>query len=391
MNLRQLEVIPTPWTQRWDRARRSLLPVVCFCGCGLAVLWLWERQAQFPNAVGEVQAVRIDIAAPADGVLAPLSHGPWALFDRVDQETVLAQLDDRAVRAEMATLQAEVVRLRRELTAAAEQLALDEAARKLDYDREARRLAWQLQQHRLDLLDRRTLIETDRAEELRLQTELSFLEPLRTRGTVTELQVTDQRLQRDIVQKRISENERALAESQTQLQAAIATLDACPGSPAASADKLLAPLEAAITVGERRLEELQVELAALQIRAPFRGTICAIHGWPGQRIRSGDLIFTLAAEAGSSIISYVRQEQRIRPAVGMSVAVRVRGARTPPVESVVARVGPQVELVPGHQLRDPKVQEWGQPVCIQPPPGLDLRPGELIDVTFRRLPASRSL
>lgn len=293
MNLRQLDVIPTPWTQRWDRARRSLLPVICFCGCGLAAVWLWERQAQFPN--------------------------------------------------------------------------------------------------RLDLLDRRSLIETDRAEELRLQTELAFLEPLRTRGTVTELQVTDQRLQRDVVQKRISENERALAESQQQLQAAIASLDAYPQHPAAGVDKLLAPLEAAITVGERRLDELQVELAALQIRAPFRGTICAIHGWPGQRIRNGDPIFTLAAEDGSSIISYVRQEQRIRPAVGMAVAVRVRGARTPPVESVVERVGPQVELVPQHQLRDPKVPEWGQPVCIQSPPGLELRPGELVDVTFRRLPGSRSL
>ena len=225
----------------------------------------------------------------------------------------------------------------------------------------------------------------------RLQTELSFLEPLRARGTVTELQVTDQRLQRDIVRKRISENERSLAEAQEQLDAVIAALHAYPKSQAAGVDKLLGPLEAAITVGQRQLDELQVQLESLIVRAPFRGTICAIHGWPGQQIRAGDPIFTLAAEQGRYIVSYVRQEQRIRPAVGMSVAVRLHGSRALPVESVVERVGPQVELVPLHHLRDPKTQEWGQPVCIQPPQQLDLRPGELIDVTFQRTRGSSSL
>jgi multidrug resistance efflux pump len=284
----------------------------------------------------------------------------------------------------MATLQAEVARLRSELVAGSEQIALDEAPRAHDYQREARRLGWQVQQHQLDLLDRRTLLETDRAEETRLEATLSFLEPLRARGTVTELQATDQRLQRDVVRRRIGENERSLAECRAQLDAAVAALHAYPKNQTAEVDKLLGPLEAAITVGQRRLDELQVQLDALQVRAPLRGTICAIHGWPGQQIRAGDPVFTLAAEEGRYIVSYVHQEQRIRPAVGMPVLVRVRGSRTRPLASVVERVGPQVELVPLHHLRDPKTQEWGQPACIQAPPGLVLRPGELIDVTFQR-------
>jgi multidrug resistance efflux pump len=391
MILRQSDTIPTPWIQRLHHVRQSLLPVICFCGCVLTALWMWDRQGQFPNAVGEVQAVRIDVTASADGILTTLPCGPWTLFDRVEAETVLAQLDDRAVRAEMATLQAELVRLRSELVAAAEQIELDEAGRVHDYQREARRLAWQVQQHRLDLLDRGTLIETDRAAKTRLETELGFLEPLRARGTVSELQVTDQRLQRDIVSKRISESERSLAEAHEQLDAVTAAVHAYPTSKEASVDKLLGPLEAAITVGQRRLDEYQVQLESLQIRAPFRGTICAIQGWPGQQIRAGDLIVTLAAEEGRYIVSYVRQEQRIRPAVGMPVAVRLRGSRTLPVGSVIERVGPQVELVPLHHLRDPKTQEWGQPVCIQPPQQLDLRPGELIDVTFQRTGGRSSL
>lgn len=391
MILRQVDTIPTPLAQRWQRVRQTLLPVICFCGCVLTALRLWDRQGQMPNAVGEVEAVRIEVAAPADGILTTLPRGPWALFDRVEAETELARLDDRAIRAEIATLQAEVAHLRSEAVAAAEQIALDEAGREHDYDREAHRLAWQVQQHRLDLLDRRTVIETDRAEESRLAAELSFLEPLRARGTLTELQVTDQRLQREVVQRRISENERSLAEAKEQLDKVVAALQAYPANRTANEDKLIGPLEAAITVGERQLEELQVQLESLVVRAPLRGTICAIHGWPGQQVRAGDPIFTVAADEGRYIVSYVRQEQRIRPAVGMPVAVRIRGSRTAPVKSLVERVGPQVELVPPHQLRDPKLQEWGQPVCIQVPRQLYLRPGELIDVTFQSAVGSSAL
>ena len=54
-----------------------------------------------------------------------------------------------------------------------------------------------------------------------------------------------------------------------------------------------------------------------------------------------------------------------------------------------------VTLVPGyfentlHQLADPNVPQWGLPVMISMPPELDVRPGELIDVTFRREGATK--
>jgi hypothetical protein len=67
----------------------------------------------------------------------------------------------------------------------------------------------------------------------------------------------------------------------------------------------------------------------------------------------------------------------------MPVAVRLRLPGARPVEMIVDQVGPQVELVPPHQRRDPTVLEWGQPVRILPPRDLPLRPGELVDVTFQ--------
>lgn len=377
------DCIPTPLTERFHRARRSLLPVVWFCGSAVVALWLWGRQGQATHASGEVEAAQIDVTAGADGVLAELPRGPWVLFDRVEKNMLLARLDNRPVRAEMATLQADLTRLHSELTAAREQLAVDESGREQDYQRESRRLAWEVQKHRLDVLDRRALIETDRAEELKLETDLGFLLPRQSKGVVTDMAVADQRLLLEGVRKRIKENLRALAEAQEQLDYVTTAFRDRRGLRPTSYDKLLGPVETAITVGQRRLDEVQVRIEGLEVRSPISGTICAIHRWPGQNLRAGDPILTVTTEHGTQIVCYLRQEQRIRPAVGMPVTVRIRETSGRPVTSVVARVGPRVESVPLHHLRDPKTPEWGQPVGIQLPRELTLRPGELVDVTFR--------
>ena len=400
MSLTRTDRIPIPWKRRLQRLQRTALPVASFFACVFLTLWLWQRQGQMPNAVGEVEAVRIDVAAGEDGILVPLSSGQWTLFDRVEANTVIARLDDRPVRAEMATLMAEVARLRSQWTAAEEQIQLEQSGRKHDYQREYRRLVWKSQQHRLDVLDRRATIEADRIEEMRLDKGIAFLILLREKGTVTDMQIADQRLKRDEVRKRIQENEKFLNEAKRQLDETTAALQNYNDMPKASVDKLLQPLEAAIMVGSRRLDELQLRITGLEIRSPISGTICAIHRWPGQSLRAGDPIVTVAADQGRYIMSYVRQEQRLRPSVGMPVELRVRGTNGRAVTTVVDRLGPQIESVPEHHRQNVTRPEWGQPIFIRIPSQLALRPGELVDVMFdtskatnpgRPLPESETL
>ena len=382
MKLFRSNRVPIPYARRLQRIQHSALPVISFLACVFLSLWLWQRQGQMPNAVGEVEAVRIDVASGSDGVLVSLPHGQWTLFDRVEANTVIACLDDRPIRAEMATLMAELARLRGELDATLEQIQIEQSEREQDHQREYRRLAWQAQKHRLDVLDRRTIIEADRVDEQRLERKIAFLEPLQEKGMVSDMEITDLRLQRDEVRKRIEENEQALAESKQQREATAAALSDFADIRMTSIDKLLRPLEAAITVGERRLDELEVSIDGLEIRSPISGTICAIHKWPGQNLQAGDPVLTVASEHGRYIVSYVRQEQRMRPAVKMPVKLRPHGSRDLLVSAVVERVGPQVELVPPHHRRDAAIPEWGQPVFILPPEKFTLRPGELIDITF---------
>ena len=118
--------IHTPLVQRWHRFRQQVLPVVCFVVGAFFTMWLWERQARTGNVVGQVYAVRVDVTATGTGILASKSPTPddpdggqagWELLDPVQEGDVIARLDDRLVRAELNTANAEMVRLRREVEA----------------------------------------------------------------------------------------------------------------------------------------------------------------------------------------------------------------------------------------------------------------------------------
>ena len=100
-------------------------------------------------------------------------------------------------------------------------------------------------------------------------------------------------------------------------------------------------------------------------------------------MRPGDPILAVAAEKSRYLISYVRQEQRFTPKAGMAVEMRGRTTPGATLRSVAEPRGPQVEAIPPHMCRDPKIPEWGLPVRIALPAGLVSHPGELFEVTFK--------
>ncbi len=259
---------------------------------------------------------------------------------------------------------------------------LSEADRRQGYFRDAARLAWELEQHRLSALDRQATIEADRVVLQRRQARVDFLTPLHQRGMVSDVDFSDDQLLLTEVIKRLDENAAVLHEIQQQQQAATERLAAFPPLVLADVKALWAAVQAGIDVQESRIREIQLEIESLQSRAPITGTVAAVHCYPGQSVRAGDPILTIASEQGRYIVSYVPQERSVQAKVGMGVEVRARAAGSQPRESVVERIGPQVEPIPVHQRRNPQVPEWGLPVRVLLPDGLDVRPGELVDVTF---------
>jgi len=375
--------IPIPWHYRWQRLRYRVMPGAFFVVSVGLTIWLWQRELLLPNATGEVEAVRLDVAAATDGILVPISRGHWSLFETVMAHDVIARLDDRLVKAQLEVLQKELIRLRSEMQAVGAKEQAAESDRLQNHLRESARLSWQVESSRLDVLDRQVQIEFDQIELKRRDFRLEYLETMYEKMMVTEMDYQDEKMLRDEVGKRLAENTKALAQAKKQEQEAQERLKSLPEYLKLELETIIAPLRDAIDAQQARIKELQLQIANLEIRAPITGTICAIYRWPGQAIRSGDPVMTIAADNGRYIVSYIRQEQIIHPKPGASVLVKPRKPRAETLASTVEQVGSQMEPIPLHQRRNVQVPEWGIPVRISMPEKLAIKPGELVEVTFQ--------
>ena len=379
----QLARIRTPWTHQWRRVRYQLLPVVIFGSAVVVSIWLWGRHFGLPLMAGEVYAVRVDAVAPADGVLVTLPGKPLDLFDSVQADQVVARLDDRAAVTALARMQGDLARLRVDLETTNVTSTERTAALQQGLQREVLTLARDLERLRLIIVGHEGQIETDKAELVLLNENVNAYKPLVERGLESRVTLIGIELQRDVVQKRLEGTRKALEEAQAQKAACQERLAKFSTSQLADVQQMLAPIREGIAAEEKRVAEVKRQIGSLEVRAPFAGTITAVFCRPGQTVVAGTPILTIAATQGQYIVSYVRQEQRVVPVVGLAVDVRVRSLPRQSSRTQIEEVGPQVEPVPLHQLRDPKVPEWGLPVRIAIPAGLQLRPGELVDVAIK--------
>jgi len=394
--------IPIPWSHRFRLVRYRVVPILVFVVAAGSAGLLWRHQAGVLRAIGEVEVVRYELTAPADGILVTLPGPQRQLCDRLLAGEVAARLDDRVSAAELDMVRGEIARLQKELeatsvrtrleVAAAEAGASAYAVRKLD---EVRQLAVDVERLRLDLLDRQAQTQSDRVELQRLNERLEATRKVFAQGAETPYMMMDVQLRRDMTAERLAGGLKAVQEAQEQLKTVAARRDSAlgeiPSLPACpSADSLvtafLAPLQAAVAVQEARLRQVQTQIEQLTIRAPADARICEIYRRPGQAVRLGDPILAIAVERSRNVISYFREQQAPRPQVGMEAEIRLRTVPRRILRGTVEQVGPQIAEVPPHQLVNPRVLEWGLPVRIGLPQDADLCPGELVDIVFKAPP-----
>lgn len=374
--------IPTPWGLRLKRWRETFLPPIALLAAAAATLWLWRDHAGITGEVGEVLAVRYELAARVDGQL--IDVGPRSLepFDQVAAGQLVARLDPRATLARLETLRAQMAVTRNELTAAAVELQIDRADRLREQAIDRQRLLLSVKGLRLDVLDRRSAIEADRVEEQRLTERVDQLQQLVAERAETDFSLLEARLQRDVVRTRRQENERAQAAASEELEEAEAELALLPEVAPDDLEARLAPFRAALDVHEAELNELKLAIESLELRAPDTGMITHVHRRPGETARAGEPIVTLARPESDRVVSYVRERNPLSVEVGERVTLRQFSRVRDRVHATILELGAQVELVPEHQRRDPQVPEWGRPVLIQLPEGHGLTPGELLSVEY---------
>jgi multidrug resistance efflux pump len=388
--------IPTPLAYRWRRFLQQILPVIIFA-CGVAMtMWLWNRQSLMGNARGVVNSRFVDVASGMAGILLPPNHGQWELFQPVKKNEVIGAVDHYEIdtfQAQLETIEKQKLKVHADFEAEKTRFLFDFRQQSQDQWFDVARQYWQVEGYLLDVKDRMTRIEVAKAELKRLQESLGFDERTYARGATAEEVVRVNRLRNIETERRIEEEEKALAKANFVLaterkrlkdtRARLAALNSEQGAELGKViDAAAAPYLKEIDVLNAQAKEIEAQLNALVIRAPIDGFITEVFAVPGQSVQPGDPVVRIAGYDAQYIVSYIRDRQRIRPEPGTLVRVRTRFTTSRPVEARVLEVGQVVEEVPLQHRVDPVQPEWGYRVKIERPTDFPVKPGEGVDIIF---------
>jgi len=373
--------------------RVHLIPVVVWLSTVVCVVVLFSHRSRRYEVLGVAQGPVHQVASVSDGRLKSLNV---ELFDEVSQGQVLAVVDTvpendntrELVEAQTETVRAEIERLAAEWEATRERLLGDVAGVATSRVVDRRRFAVDVEDKRFRVLELETLIDADKLklDNLALDAKIFVMRGRLDANDVALYELKRIQAERDDTLERIADNERLLAQARLDLAEARKRQEEFARQelqdPEMSAAK--AATDKAIEVQRKRMNELQVQLAALeplQLKAPFDGIVSVVHHNRGEAVLAGEPILTIARKEPENIVAYATEEQAARVQPRMTVQLVDRNLqRTRVVDSQVLYVGPVVEQMPPRLWRNPNIPQWGRPVVIKIPPNLDLLPGAIVGI-----------
>ncbi len=389
---------------------RHAVPVTVWLVCVAVVIWLFYGRVHRFEAVGMARGHVRQIAANCTSRIQKI---PVELFDSVKAGQPLAVLDtvtdseladEAKLRAQFAVAGAEAERLSAQLIPTQEKLRQDAADMQMNRQSNWRRFETDVAQAQVRRLELQATLAGERVDLDGLAVQVKMKENLLAEGAIEPLVLEQVKVEHDSLAKQVQEKEQLLKQVQEvlaqaqQRQAEFAAREL----PLPSEDAALEAIRKEIAVQEETMTGLLKQLKVWQARrsveltSPIDGVVIPIPGQrndalqqrPGEEVmrhegevvRAGDPILAVAEAKPTEIIVYVNEEQL--GYVKEGTPVELVKTRTPPqiAQSEIADVGPTIELMPQRLWRNPNYAQWGRPVLIAIPKGLDLVPGELVGV-----------
>jgi len=126
-------------------------------------------------------------------------------------------------------------------------------------------------------------------------------------------------------------------------------------------------------------------LSPITLKSHMDGVVTKIYHRIGESVIAGDPIVTVTASRGQRIIGYLRQPLPFEPKSGDPVKVITRRPHRQVATTQIIQVGVQMELVTAPmRIRGlGTAMERGLPVVMSLPPGLEVHPGELVDLLVK--------
>jgi len=389
---------------------RHAVPVMVWLAAAGAVVGLFYRRTQQFEIVGIARGEVRQVAADCTARITSISV---ELFQQVRKGQTVAvvntvldneQTIEAELKTQLATAAAEAERLTALLIPTQEQLRADMADLESGHEDNRRRFDVDAETARLRILELQAAIATDVITRDDLAVQMKVNDELLKEELIAPFEVERTKALHDSTAKRIEENQRLVEQTKVVLQQTeqrrgeFARLEL----PKPSIDDALEAIRKEVRVQEATMKGVLEQLAALkaqrtvELKAPIDGVVIPIHTRnseilhqrPGEQVlrragevvAAGDAILAISQQEPTEIVAYVSEEQ-----LGLlerQATVEVIKTRTPPqiARSEIVQTGPTIELMPQRLWRNPAIPQWGRPVLIHIPPGLNLVPGEVVGI-----------
>jgi multidrug resistance efflux pump len=355
--MEKLPPIPTPFRTRWREFRYQYVPLITFAGIVAIVVTMWRAYVVPPNVLAEAEPISVRLVTAEPGMLVQLNVERYQRVTNGQPLCVVETMDTNALRAELAVVEGDLRLMR-------SRMSLDQTRNEQNYLREL-----------LVAQSERAQLETDRvnmkkaeADFLRISNLFHATPALESEanydlarytffGLCTNVAVTEVRL---------AEKERIL--------------------PLLRGTNNTAMSEAVDNDVQVQVEQLRAAQRTT-LRSPLDGTISAISNRVGEMVLGGRPILVITANESTNILAYARQPLNTTPRIGDNVLVRKQTFRRQVGLAKVIQVGSQLEpidrpLLGGGAAGVRYGYDLGLPFLITVPKGLELAPGERVDVVL---------
>jgi len=361
--------------------RRHFFPVFTWFMVLACVIFLFTRRTQRFEVIGLVQGFEGEIASVTIGNLKTLNV---KLFDTVTEGDTLCTLNDERIKIQLETAATTINRLQAEVTAARDRLQSEQKNLQNNRVADNRRFALNVEQARLRHMEISVDIETDNITLEDLGLDVKIARELLQRQAIAEYDLRKKELAYNILQKKITENKKLLAQATEILNNALERqkkfTDSLPAHIAL--DTALKPLQLAVTEQNNLIKELELDRAALVLKAPFAGVVKEILRRPGDTVLPGEPIMMIEkAEKPQNIIAYAKDEQANQVQKGQQVLLITKTRPSLVESSTVQYVGPDVVQIPQRLWVNPTIPEYGRPFLLGIPSKWDkLVPGQSVGI-----------
>lgn len=354
--LQNLKPVPTAPAVFWGSVRAKLIPALMLVGLIALIINQWKH-IEAPGIPAVAEGMRSVVVSPQMGTLQRILVNPYDQVRAGDPVAVVLPMDPRL---QLDLLQSELQIARMGL----EPSISDRNA--LDYER-----------LRLSSMQLRMELAVARVNLQRAENALRRSTALRQDNLVSEDAYELSLVQRDMLTTEVEEKTRTLEDIESRLEA----LRPLAENLAAGTNSV--PLGFAGDLREQ-LNLAQTNYLPIILRAPISGMVNAVTRQAGEFLPEGEPLIGIASYRSERVVGYLRQPYAIEPEIGLKVQVQTRDRQRRRFEAEISQVGAQFEMITNSLsvLRPGLIADFGLPIVVNVPAGVNIRPGETVDIHF---------